>query len=52
MKDHLSRDEISAVVAGAADGAMDEHIRECNVCRAETERLTEGLSLFRDSVRN
>src|SRR5580693_6380435 len=50
MNDHLTHDEIMAVVAGAATRGMGEHVRDCGTCRAETERLTEMLSMFRQSV--
>ena len=58
MKQHLTRDEISMLVAGGTnDGAIGHaeharHIRECVACRSEAERLREALALFRHSARS
>jgi hypothetical protein len=52
MTNHLTQDETSAAVAGIATREVREHIQECAICRAETERLASALSVFRQSVRD
>ena len=51
MNYHLTSQQISEYVAGASGPDMEEHIHACVACRAETERLSETLALFRDSAR-
>lgn len=55
MNEHLTSRQIDEYVAGAASAAAaamsEEHIRGCALCRGEAERLSDVLSLFRQSVR-
>jgi anti-sigma factor RsiW len=51
MNDHLTSQQITEYVAGASGPAMEEHVHSCIACRAEAERLSETLALFRDSAR-
>jgi hypothetical protein len=51
MNEHLTAEEISEFVAGAASPAIGEHLHGCLACRSEAERLTDALALFRQSVR-
>jgi hypothetical protein len=52
MNDHLTSQQINEFVAGAAAPALEEHVHACNLCRAEADRLSDTLALFRDAARN
>jgi anti-sigma factor RsiW len=51
MNNHLTAEQISEYVAGAEDVALEEHVHSCVACRAEAERLSETLAIFRESAR-
>lgn len=48
---HLSSQQISECLMGAAAPEHMAHARECGACRAELERLETALARFRSSVR-
>ena len=50
MNDHPTSRQIDEFVAGAASPAVAGHLRECPGCRAEAERLSHSLAIFRQSV--
>jgi hypothetical protein len=52
MNNHLTSQQINEFVGGAAAPALEEHVRACHLCRAEAERLSDTLALFRDAARN
>ena len=51
MNPHLSSEQISQCLMGAAAPGESLHARECRACRAELERLEAALAQFRSSVR-
>jgi TonB family protein len=48
---HLSFEQISECLMGAAAPEQAAHARDCGACRAELERLETALQRFRSSVR-
>ena len=48
---HLSSQQISECLTGAAAPEHVAHTRDCGACRAELERLETALQRFRSSVR-
>jgi periplasmic protein TonB len=48
---HLSSEQISNCLIGAATPEETRHAGECRACRAELERLETALARFRSSVR-
>ena len=51
MNQHLSSEQISRYLAGAAPLEEAIHARKCAICSAEVARLSAPLSLFRSAVR-
>jgi hypothetical protein len=51
MNRHLTSEQVSEFVAGAASQSMREHVAGCNDCHSEVERLNDSLAIFRQSVR-
>ena len=49
--DHLTSEQISAVVSGDGPSDADRHLRECAACGAEVGTLRETLALFGESGR-
>jgi anti-sigma factor RsiW len=52
MSNHLSEDQIARCFAGQSTGAEQQHIQDCDACRAELDRLGRSISLFRSAVRD
>ena len=50
MNPHLPDETVSKWLSGERTLEEEEHVRECEVCRAEVERLTGALMRFRDAV--
>jgi len=50
MNPHLPDETVSKWVSGERTANEEEHVRECEVCRAEVERLTGALIRFRGAV--
>jgi hypothetical protein len=50
MSNHLSQDQFESCVLGRAGRQELEHMNECPECRAEVERFSEGVALFRRAV--
>jgi predicted anti-sigma-YlaC factor YlaD len=50
MSAHLSSEQISGWMAGDCAPDVDQHLRECSQCSAETARLKGLLAEFRSSV--
>jgi hypothetical protein len=52
MSNHLSEDQFAQCVAGQPPGAELQHLAQCSECRAELERFSNTLSLFRSAMRD
>jgi len=50
MKHHLSREQISGILAGIATPEEEQHVSVCIECNLELARFRETLTCFRDSV--
>src|SRR5436190_22032534 len=50
MTSHLSSGRIEMLLSGRATREEEQHAAGCLQCAAEISRLTETLSIFRDSV--
>jgi hypothetical protein len=50
MKEHLSSEQISKRLAGERIPGVDQHLKECAHCAAETARLKKLLAEFRTST--
>lgn len=52
MSNHLTPEQISKCLAGAADEAEEHHARDCVQCAAELAGLRRTFSQFRTTVEN
>ncbi|HEY1496793.1 MAG TPA: hypothetical protein VGF49_19695 [Candidatus Solibacter sp.] len=52
LSDHLDYDQTVAAAHGAADSAIQQHLAECAMCRAEVEDLTQFRSELSAAPRN
>jgi hypothetical protein len=50
MRAHLSSEQISKWLADDRSPDVEQHIRECSKCAAETKRLKNLFAEFRDSA--
>jgi hypothetical protein len=50
MSNHLSQDQFESCVLSGAGRPELEHMNECPECRAEVERFSKGMALFRRAV--
>jgi anti-sigma factor RsiW len=50
MSNHLSQDQFESCVLSGAGWPELEHMNECPECRAEVERFSKGMALFRKAV--
>jgi hypothetical protein len=50
MSHHLTEKQFAKCAAGLADRALSLHLEECAACRAELDRFSGAVSLFRDAV--
>jgi hypothetical protein len=52
MSKHLSEDQFEKCISRRAGPSEHEHMSECPECRAEVERFSKGLALFRRAVQD
>jgi hypothetical protein len=52
MSKHLSENQFAKYVVGRDTGADRQHILECAECRAELDRFSNTLSMFRTAIRD
>jgi hypothetical protein len=50
MKQHLSPEQVSGILAGVSSPGEEQHASECDQCNRELTRFRETLSCFRGSV--
>jgi hypothetical protein len=50
MSNHLSQDQFEKCILGGTAPSAVEHLSECPECRAEVERFSKALTLFRRAV--
>jgi hypothetical protein len=50
MRPHLTEDEICGAIVGQATLDEQQHLRECDACRAEVERTARPIAAFRAGV--
>jgi hypothetical protein len=52
MKDHLTPEQIANLLLEEKCPSEQLHLRECEICRTEVNRLRDAFSLYRDATRN
>ena len=50
MKQHLSPEQVSEILAGISTPEEEQHVSECIECNQELARFRETLTCFRESV--
>jgi len=52
VKEHLSSQEITEVIAGQGSRQAQEHVAQCQACGGEVQRTTEPLKMFAGALRS
>jgi len=52
VKEHLSSQEITGVIAGQGTPEVQEHLLSCHACAEQVRRATEPLKMFAGALRS